>query len=100
MRPSGRAQLSWAQRTSVREPQLEPEMRRQSPAQRQLRAPFGRTAQPQTRNTPPEPSAASTTFVIRQNNDNLAEACVWGGLAGGVPVEKGDALFPRLQKND
>ena len=28
MRPSGRAQLSWAQRTSVREPQLEPEMRR------------------------------------------------------------------------
>ena len=33
-------------------------------------------------------------------SDNLAEACVWGGLAGGVPVEKGDALFPRLQKND
>ena len=33
-------------------------------------------------------------------NDNLAEACVWGGLAGGAPVEKGDALFPRLQKND
>ena len=33
-------------------------------------------------------------------SDNLAEACVWGGLAGGAPVEKGDALFPRLQKND
>ena len=37
MRPSGRAQLSWAQRTSVREPQLELEMRRQGPAQRRLR---------------------------------------------------------------
>lgn len=28
--------------------------------------------------------------------DNLAEACVWGGLKGKVAVEKGEALFPRL----
>ena len=28
--------------------------------------------------------------------DDLAAACAWGGLAGGVPVTKGDALFPRL----
>ncbi len=28
--------------------------------------------------------------------DDLARACAWGGLAGGAPVEKGDALFPRL----
>ena len=28
--------------------------------------------------------------------DDLAAACEWGGLAGGVPVTKGDALFPRL----
>ena len=27
---------------------------------------------------------------------DLAAACVWGGLAGGEPVEKGDPLFPRL----
>ena len=74
MRPSGRAQLSWAQRTSVREPQLEPEMRRQSPAQRRLRAPFGRTAQSQTRNAPPDPaqrrqlsSFARTTKTIKSS---------------------------------
>ena len=30
-----------------------------------------------------------------ETND-LARACAWGGLAGGAPVEKGDALFPRL----
>lgn len=30
--------------------------------------------------------------------DDLAAACAWGGLAGGQPVEKGDALFPRLQE--
>ena len=29
--------------------------------------------------------------------DDLVSACAWGGLAGGVPVTKGDALFPRLQ---
>ena len=40
------------------------------------------------------------TTSAEAGSDNLAEACVWGGLAGGVPVEKGDALFPRLQKND
>ena len=28
--------------------------------------------------------------------DDLVTACAWGGLAGGQPVEKGDALFPRL----
>ena len=28
--------------------------------------------------------------------DDLAAVCEWGGLAGGVPVTKGDALFPRL----
>ena len=28
--------------------------------------------------------------------DGLARACEWGGLAGGVEVTKGDALFPRL----
>ena len=27
---------------------------------------------------------------------DLAGACEWGGLAGGVEVTKGDALFPRL----
>ena len=27
---------------------------------------------------------------------DLARACEWGGLAGGVEVTKGDALFPRL----
>ena len=28
--------------------------------------------------------------------DDLRAACAWGGLAGGVAVTKGDALFPRL----
>ncbi|MBP3884384.1 MAG: methionine--tRNA ligase [Olsenella sp.] len=28
--------------------------------------------------------------------EDLAAACEWGGLAGGVEVTKGDALFPRL----
>ncbi|MBM6774975.1 methionine--tRNA ligase [Olsenella profusa] len=28
--------------------------------------------------------------------DDLRAACAWGGLAGGVDVTKGDALFPRL----
>ena len=28
--------------------------------------------------------------------DDLVAACTWGGLAGGAPVEKGEALFPRL----
>ena len=30
------------------------------------------------------------------NTCDLAGVCQWGGLAGGVPVTKGDALFPRL----
>ena len=30
------------------------------------------------------------------DTDDLAAACEWGGLAGGVEVTKGDALFPRL----
>ena len=28
---------------------------------------------------------------------DLASACVWGQLPGGVPVSKGSALFPRLE---
>lgn len=28
--------------------------------------------------------------------DDLAAACEWGGIAQGVPVVKGEALFPRL----
>ena len=28
--------------------------------------------------------------------DDLVAACAWGGLKAGVPVTKGDALFPRL----
>ena len=28
--------------------------------------------------------------------EDLAAACAWGGLQGGVAVTKGDALFPRL----
>ncbi len=31
-----------------------------------------------------------------EKTDDLAAACEWGGLAGDVPVTKGDALFPRL----
>ena len=30
---------------------------------------------------------------------DLVGACAWGGLAGGVPVTKGAALFPRLQSS-
>lgn len=30
--------------------------------------------------------------------DDLAAACEWGQLKGGLPVTKGDALFPRLAK--
>jgi len=30
--------------------------------------------------------------------DDLVGICAWGGLKGDVPVTKGDALFPRLQK--
>lgn len=29
-------------------------------------------------------------------SDSLARDCAWGGLAGGLPVSKGGALFPRL----
>ena len=28
--------------------------------------------------------------------DDMGASCVWGQLAAGLPVEKGDALFPRL----
>ena len=35
------------------------------------------------------------SLPVEPTND-LAAACVWGGLAGGAAVEKGDALFPRL----
>ncbi len=31
------------------------------------------------------------------DTQDLEACCQWGGLAGGVPVTKGDALFPRLQ---
>ena len=31
-----------------------------------------------------------------EKTNDLAAACEWGGLAGDVPVTKGDALFPRL----
>lgn len=34
--------------------------------------------------------------LSQEATNNLAEACQWGGLAGGEPVEKGDPLFPRL----
>ena len=30
------------------------------------------------------------------DSSDLEASCVWGGLAGGAPVEKGAALFPRL----
>ena len=30
------------------------------------------------------------------DTSDLAAACEWGGIAGGVEVTKGDALFPRL----
>jgi methionyl-tRNA synthetase len=32
------------------------------------------------------------------DTDNLMSACAWGGIKAGVPVTKGSALFPRLQK--
>ena len=28
--------------------------------------------------------------------DDMDASCVWGQLAAGLPVEKGEALFPRL----
>jgi len=31
-----------------------------------------------------------------EKDAELADACAWGGLAQGVEVTKGDALFPRL----
>ena len=30
------------------------------------------------------------------DTEDLAAQCVWGGLASGVAVTKGEALFPRL----
>ena len=30
-------------------------------------------------------------------DQRLPEAAVWGGYPGGLPVVKGDALFPRVQ---
>lgn len=30
----------------------------------------------------------------------LEAACAWGGFEGGAPVEKGEALFPRLSEDD
>ena len=46
----------------------------------------------------------TSTEVLRRlgleteaSTDDLAAACTWGGLVGGVPVTKGEALFPRLQ---
>ena len=30
------------------------------------------------------------------DSTDLLAVCQWGGLAGGVPVTKGSALFPRL----
>jgi methionyl-tRNA synthetase len=29
-------------------------------------------------------------------DQRLPEAAVWGGYPGGLPVEKGDPLFPRM----
>ena len=31
--------------------------------------------------------------------DDLERACAWGGLVGGVPVTKGEALFPRIESS-
>jgi methionyl-tRNA synthetase len=31
------------------------------------------------------------------SDERLPEAAVWGGYPGGLPVEKGDALFPRIK---
>ena len=61
MRPSGRAQLSWAQRTSVREPQLEHEMH--SPACR----------------------VASSVFAVRKNGETNLHHVAHGkrDIAGG-----------------
>jgi methionyl-tRNA synthetase len=46
----------------------------------------------------------TSTEVLRRlslegeaSTSDLDAACVWGQLAGGLAVEKGDALFPRLQ---
>jgi methionyl-tRNA synthetase len=32
------------------------------------------------------------------DTDDLVSVCAWGGIKAGVPVTKGSALFPRLQK--
>ena len=36
------------------------------------------------------------SLEVEVATDDLRAACAWGGLAGGVAVTKGDALFPRL----
>jgi methionyl-tRNA synthetase len=30
-------------------------------------------------------------------DERLPAAAAWGGYPGGLPVEKGDALFPRIK---
>ena len=50
----------------------------------------------------PETSAEALRRIScadEAGTDDLAAACAWGGLVGGAPVEKGDALFPRLEEN-
>ena len=37
------------------------------------------------------------SLAAEADTDDLRAACAWGGLVGGVPVTKGDALFPRIQ---
>ena len=51
----------------------------------------------------PETSAEALRRIGAESEagtDDLAGACAWGGLAGGAPVEKGEALFPRLKLDE
>ena len=51
----------------------------------------------------PETSAEALRRIGAESeagSDDLSGACAWGGLAGGAPVEKGEALFPRLKLDE
>ena len=51
----------------------------------------------------PETSAEALRRIGAESEigtDDLVGACAWGGLAGGAPVEKGEALFPRLKLDE